>query len=215
MTAPTQSSSSSYASPTVLSDDETGDLEQDNEDAEASPSSAVHEDTELLASYPIYLSTSLPPSSQLHLLQYPTYPRKQPLQVPDSSRQRGLVRAIRWRPKAGWIHIELPLDLRRSVYDEERGREMAKGVPMAGGEIGIKNKGAGDSDADNEEGGPPLGRRKKKRPLQPKIEDNETMGLDKKLERIRLESDVMPNMTRYCVGVMRDRELISLSGIST
>ncbi|CAO1632379.1 unnamed protein product [Parajaminaea phylloscopi] len=188
--------------------DETGRESSDEKPDPSSPTAPAppqepqqFDDPNLLASYPIYLSTSLPASSKLHLLQYPTYPRKQPLPVPESSRQRGLTQAIRWRPNAGWIHVELPLDLRRSVYDVEKGGVMGRGVAAAGGEIGNSK-----NDGEDEEGNVTDSRRKKKR-VQPKQEDEELGEQTKRLEKIRLESDVMPNMTKYCVGVMRDQAL--------
>lgn len=187
--------------------------ETDGENDEAGPSSATlpppsprtqrrqqpqFDDPDLLASYPIYLSTSLPVSSKLHLMQYPTYPRKQPLPVPESSRQRGLSQAIRWRPNAGWVQVELPLDLRRSVYDDERGADMGRGALMAGGEIGSTTPADGDDDDDR--------KKKKKKPKREDDDGDLASKETKRLEKIRLESDLIPNMTRYCVGVMRDRE---------
>lgn len=175
----------------------------------------VDDDPNLLASYPIYLSNSLPSTSETHLFQYPTYPRRQPLPVPSSSRQRGLQQAIRWRKNAGWVQVELPLDLRRSVYDEEKGGEMGRGASHLGSEIGSGGGDGGvagdlDSDGDEKIGGKKrrkessTRRGKSKAAASPELNDTKT---PKRLEKIRLESDLMPNMTKYCVGVMRDHAL--------
>ncbi|PWN28824.1 hypothetical protein BDZ90DRAFT_217884 [Jaminaea rosea] len=211
-------SNSTSASATAAADDDEGktiSANDNSDDREAGPSSPRSSQTlrhqepldpDLLASYPIYLSTSLPPSSFLHLLQYPTFPRNQPLPVPDVARQRGLTQAIRWRPQSGWVQVELPLDLRRSVYDEEKGGEMGKGAHAAGGEIGSKTTQA-DSDDDDISSGKRSGKKKKKAKKEEEAMDLDGLAPPKRLEKIRLESEVMPPMTHYCVGVMRDQAL--------
>lgn len=211
-----ESNSISASATAAAEDDEdkTISANDNSDDREAGPSSPRSSQTQrhqepldpdLLASYPIYLSTSLPPSSFLHLLQYPTFPRNQPLPVPDVARQRGLTQAIRWRPQSGWVQVELPLDLRRSVYDEEKGEEMGKGAHAAGGEIGSKTTQA-DSDDDDISSGKRSGKKKKKAKKEEEAMDLDGLAPPKRLEKIRLESEVMPPMTHYCVGVMRDRE---------
>jgi DNA-directed RNA polymerase-3 subunit RPC5 len=145
-------------------------------------------DPNLLASLPVYLSASLPQSSRLSLFQYPTYPRGSPLPVPDSARSRGLREAARWRPKADRVEVELPLDVRQTVYNLEKGQEMARGAEHGGtfGEKKVKKE-PGSSRRDRE--------REKEKDKAPK-----------RLEKTRLESQLVPNQTRYFVGVIRDGE---------
>lgn len=175
------------------------DFDSDDED----------DDPNLLASYPIYLSNSIPPTSELQLFQYPTYPRRQPLPVPLSSRQRGLQQAIRWRKQAGWVQVELPLDLRKSVYDEEKGNQMGRGAQHLGKEIGQSD---GEDDEEDQKPGTKKRRKDtKKGKSKAKVDDDDDLddprSASKRLEKIRLESDLIPNMTKYCVGVMRDQAL--------
>lgn len=177
-----------------------GDADMEAEEEEED----IDDDPNLLASYPIYLSNSLPSTSELQLFQYPTYPRRQPLPVPTSSRQRGLNQAIRWRKNAGWVQVELPLDLRKSVYDEEKGSEMGRGAQHLGKEIGAQRAKADESDEDEKPG--KKRRKDKKGKGRAAEEEEEERNRPKRLEKIRLESDLMPNMTKYCVGVMRNRE---------
>lgn len=194
-------------------------------DSEAGPSSSSHRsdrrdqlpedsDPDLIASYPIYLSKSLPESSRLHLLQYPTYPKGRPLPIPESSRQRGLQHNIRWRPHAGWIQIETPVDARPMVYDEDKGESMGKGAQHLGGEFGDPHNPSRDSDEDEARVGSSSRSKLKKKKKLARYDadsDEETQGSKGvKLERHRLESEVMPNLTQYCVGIMRDREWLHI-----
>lgn len=148
-------------------------------------------DPNLLASLPVYLSASLPQTSRLSLFQYPTYPKDSPLPVPDSARSRGLREAARWRPKADRVEVELPLDVRQNVYNLEKGQEMAKGAEHGGsfGEKKVKKEPGSRRDRERE-------KEKEKAP--------------KRLEKTRLESQLVPNQTRYFVGVIRDGELGSM-----
>ncbi|CAO1617985.1 unnamed protein product [Sympodiomycopsis kandeliae] len=195
-------------------DDQRGDqdttqdgVQMDQEDEEEQEQD---DDPNLLASYPIYLSNSVPETSSLELFQYPTYPRRQPLPVPSSSRQRGLQQAIRWRKNAGWVQVELPLDLRKSVYDEDKGGEMGRGAHHLGKEIGANDRQGSDDEDEDEKGGK---RRKREDKKKGKSKASNMLDMDeedkgpKRLEKIRLESDLIPNMTKYCVGIMRDHAL--------
>ncbi|PWN20769.1 hypothetical protein BCV69DRAFT_287525 [Microstroma glucosiphilum] len=181
---------------------------QDDDEQDAKPE---FDDPNLLASYPIYLSHSIPSTSSLQLFQYPTYPNKAPLPLPNYSRERGLTHAIRWRPNAGWVQVELPLDLRAALYHKEKGEEMAKGAEKMGGQIGSGNP--ADDDAGEEEALPWARRRGSKKSSRANDSDEEMAGIggargpSRKLEKMRLESEVMPHMTKYCVGVMRDQAL--------
>lgn len=165
-------------------------------------------DPNLLASYPIYLNTSLPSTSSLHLLQYPTFPRRSGLPLPRSAAEKGVKRAIRWRPESGWVHVEVPLDNRSRVYDRERAEEMGKGAGKAGGEIGSRDsRKKNESDSEDEWGGSSSKKRRDERSGgsrkgKEKMRERE----NKMLEKMRLEGDVMPNLTTYCVGVIKDSE---------
>ncbi|PWN40362.1 hypothetical protein IE81DRAFT_331697 [Ceraceosorus guamensis] len=150
-------------------------------------------DPSLLASLPVYLSSSLPASSRLSLFQYPTYPRGQPLPIPDSARSRGLSEAARWRPKANRVEVELPLDLRPVVYNMDKGQNMAMGAEH-GGTFG-KDSSAGSSAMGDDQ-----------RRVKVKREKEEPAKI-KRLERTRLESSLVPNQTKYMVGVIRDGAL--------
>lgn len=180
---------------------------QNDDDQDAKPE---FDDPNLLASYPIYLSHSVPSTSSLQLFQYPTYPNRAPLPLPNYSKERGLTHAIRWRPNAGWVQVELPLDLRAALYHKEKGEEMAKGADKMGGQIGSGDP-AGN-DAEDEDALPWARRRGNKKSSRAADSDEEMAGIggakgpSRKLEKMRLESEVMPHMTKYCVGVMRDRE---------
>jgi hypothetical protein len=146
----------------------------------------------ILASLPVYFSTSLPSSSSLQIFQYPTYPRGRPLPIPESARSRGLREAIRYRPNAKRVEVEVPLDLRPAVYDLERGEDMAKGANVAGS-IGLGPneaiKSAQSIKVKREHG----------------VEDSNSQNRgSKRLEKSRLESTHIPNQTNYMIGVIRD-----------
>lgn len=158
-------------------------LENDEEEEDK------YDDPNLLASLPIYLSNSLPATSRLALFQYPTYAKGSPLPVPESAKTRGLSESARWRPKADRVEVELPLDLRGSVYNAERGAEMGQGVAH-GGSIGAE-----DTKVKKESGVTGSSSRKGK-------EKEST----KRLEKTRLESTLVPHQTKYLVGVIRDGE---------
>lgn len=150
---------------------------------------------ELLASLPVYLSNSLPSSSSLQVFQYPTYPKGRPLPFPQSARERGLQAAMRTRPRAKRVEIELPLDLRPPVYSTDRGEEFGEGAAAAGpigpGPKGSAMKGGGEKRIKSEFGG-----------YQSLSSSSDPR---KKLERTRLESTMMPHQTKYMLGVIRDR----------
>lgn len=123
-------------------------------------------DDEPAVSLPVRLAAG--PRARLELFQYPLYARGQPLPVPATAAQRGQRVTARWRPHADRIEVDLPLDMREAVYDQERGAEM--GAPLAA----VKQ----ESDA-------PAPR----------------------LDRIRLESALVPNATQYMVGTVADGAL--------
>lgn len=156
---------------------------------------------ELLASLPVYMSNSLPSSSTLQVFQYPTYPKGHPLPFPKSARERGLQAAMRTRPRAKRVEIELPLDLRPPVYNTDRGEEFGEGAAAAG-PIGPGPKGAnatssamkgGEKRVKSEFGG------------YQSFSSSSSSDNRKKLERTRLESILMPHQTNYMLGVIRDK----------
>lgn len=144
---------------------------------------------QLLASLPVYYNTSLPSTSSLQIFQYPTYPRSKPLPLPDSARSRGLHPALRYRPKAKRVEMELPLDLRPTVYDLDKGEEYARGA-AAGGTIGS---------------GPKSATQKVKKEVKREYGTYDAHSNGKRrLEKTRLESSQVPHQTRYMIGVIRD-----------
>ncbi|UZJ55950.1 hypothetical protein CBS101457_005270 [Exobasidium rhododendri] len=158
----------------------------------SSTSTELPNDANLLASLPVYFSTSLPSTSSLQIFQYPTYSRDRPLPVPESARSRALKEGIRYRPKAKRVEVELPLDLRPDVYDLDLGEELAAGA-SAGGTIGL----------------PTMTKPKKEVKREYGTEDRHSQQLSskKRLEKSRLESTLIPHQTQYMVGVIRDKAL--------
>ena len=133
------------------------------------------------ASIPVFLNRSLPEGARLELFQYQLYPRGRPLPVPASAAQRGQRVASRWRPHANRVEIELPLDMRETVYNREKGAALAEAcAPM--GAIGVP----GETAIKQERGidAPPP-----------------------RFDRIRLESADVPNATRYFVGTVHNNEM--------
>lgn len=144
---------------------------------------------DLIASLPVYLSTSLPSTSSIHVFQYPIFNKENPLPVPSQARSAGLNETIRWRPKANRIEIELPIDDRPSVYDSEKGRKFGKGAKIEkeiGNEIKVKKE------KEKERGRNGMMEEEKK-------ESN-------KLRKTRLESNEIPHTTGYMIGIIRDGE---------
>lgn len=152
------------------------------------------DDHNLLASLPVYFSTSLPSTSSLQIFQYPNYKRDTPLPIPESAKSRGLREAMRYRPNARRVEVELPLDLRPSVYNLERGEEMAKGANVSGS-IGH------DTKAPTSSGGT-----KVKKEYGVEDTKSQKVGGSKRLEKTRLESTLVPHQTKYMIGVIRDSE---------
>ena len=148
------------------------------------------DDPEVIASIPVYLARSLPAGASLQVFQYPTYSAGRPLPIPDSSKERGIYSSARWRPKANMVEVNLPLDMRREMYNHETGEVMGANL----GEETTKGK----SKVKKEEGGSSISER---RPT--------------KLNKIRLQSTEIPNATRYMVGVIRDgaMHLTRLDGV--
>lgn len=149
---------------------------------------ADHSGGQLLASLPVYYSASLPSSSTLQIFQYPTYPRGRPLPIPQIARERGVRPAMRARPRAKRVEVELPLDLRAPVYNAEKGEEYGQGAAAAGGPIGPGVPAKPERRVKSEFGGMMA----------------EPTPSKARLERTRLESSLMPHQTQYMIGVIRD-----------
>lgn len=136
---------------------------------------------EPVVSLPVYVSASVPPSSRLELFQYPLYARGRPLPVPATAAQRGQRVTSRWRPHANRVEMEIPLDMRETVYNHDRGMEWAEnsasmGVIPTPGEPIVK-------------------------------QEDRAMDAPSRFDRMRLESHAVPNATHYMVGTVRDGEL--------
>ncbi|PWN51070.1 hypothetical protein IE53DRAFT_386587 [Violaceomyces palustris] len=157
----------------------------------------------MIASLPVYLSTSLLPSSKLSIFQYPIYPRERPLPVPASAASRGLKVTCRWRPVANRLEVELPLDVRDEVYNYEKGVEMGEGAEMVRAKQAAQNEmynqASGGGGADGKSGS----KREKKEKEAERLRDSGP----KKLDKSRLDSIEVPNATNYMVGVIRDQAL--------
>lgn len=138
------------------------------------------EEDELVASLPVFLSHSLSDGAKLQLFQYPLYQRDRPLPVPASAAQRGQTVTSRWRPHTNRVEMELPLDMRASVYDGEKGAEYAEACERLGK---IPVPGAAPQVKQERQDGPA------------------------RFDSMRLESASVPNATEYLVGTMRDGEL--------
>jgi hypothetical protein len=194
----------STSMPTAVEEDDANltpiiDENDDSENATApfkkaeGVSSTLPDDANLLASLPVYFSTSMPSTSSLQIFQYPTYPRDRPLPIPESARSRALKEGIRYRPKAKRVEVELPLDLRPDVYDVDLGEEMAAGA-SAGGMIGQTASAKPKKEVVKKEYG-----------MEERYQSSSS-STKKKLEKSRLESSLIPHQTNYMVGIIRDSE---------
>ncbi|SPO24494.1 related to RPC37 - RNA polymerase III subunit C37 [Ustilago trichophora] len=160
-------------------------------------------DSELVASLPVYLSNSLLGDSSLHIFQYPIYPRDRPLPVPYSAAARGLKVSSRWRPRANRVEVELPLDVREEVYNTERGVDFGAGAEVLAQRQARADAAHGGTTS-NEACSSSSSRSRVKKEKEEEAQANRG---PKKLEKIKLESNQVPNATEYMVGVIRDQAL--------
>lgn len=160
-------------------------------------------ESQLLASLPVYFSNSLPSTSRLQVFQYPTYPRSRPLPMPESARSRGLNPAMRYRVRSKRVEVELPLDLRPTVYDLEKGEEHARGA-AASGPIG---PGPRTSASSASRAKPEV---KREHGTYESSAGSGGSNSRRRLEKTRLESTQVPHQTNYMVGVIRDGELVGI-----
>ncbi|WFD30357.1 hypothetical protein MSPP1_001375 [Malassezia sp. CBS 17886] len=141
------------------------------------------EDDDVVASLPVYLSAPANEADRLELFQYPLYPRRRPLPVPSSAVQRGQQIASRWRPHADRVEMDIPLDVRESIYNRDRGSEYAQSLahmdsidlPHAADRVHVKQEGGGDAHP--------------------------------RFDRMRLEGVPVPHATSYMVGTILNGEL--------
>ncbi|KAG2199588.1 hypothetical protein INT47_012188 [Mucor saturninus] len=143
-------------------------------------SQPVGED-EVLAEYPIYLTTEL--TKYLYMFQYPM--RSTPFNSKNGPN------AARIKPKAKMVELDLPLDTRSSNYSTERGEDFAMGL----NDKTIKT--AYDRRMEEHEEELSMGHSYK----QPKKKEEEL------LDKMTLTSVEVPKQTKYVVGVIRDEEL--------
>ncbi|SPO23710.1 related to RPC37 - RNA polymerase III subunit C37 [Ustilago trichophora] len=162
-------------------------------------------DSELVASLPVYLSKSLLGDSSLHIFQYPIYPRDRPLPVPYSAAARGLKVSSRWRPRANRVEVELPLDVREEVYNTDRGVDFGAGAEVLAQRQARADAAHGGTTL-NEASSSSTSRSRVKKEKEEEAQAQAHRG-PKKLEKIKLESNQVPNATEYMVGVIRDQAL--------
>lgn len=147
---------------------------------------------------PVYLSRASAYGSKqnLSLFQYPNYPAGGGVPMPPSAAERNLNLSARWRPNANCVEVDVPLDTRPKVYNTEAGQTMgANVVPPQQAKKGVKVKNEVLSDDEDLLGAAPSA----SRPRGPK------------LDKVRLQSTLVPNATRYFVGVMHDGKLRSIA----
>lgn len=133
---------------------------------------------EVLAEYPIYLTTEL--SKYLYMFQYPMR------STPFNSRSGPT--AARLKPRARMVELDLPLDTRSPHYSTERGEDFAMGL----NDKTIKT--AYDRRMEEHEEELSMGHSYKA----PKKKEEEL------LDRMTLTSVEVPIQTKYVVGVIRD-----------
>lgn len=141
----------------------------------------MDEDDEILAEYPIYLTTEL--SKYLYMFQYPM--RSTPFTAKTGPS------AARLKPKAKMVELDLPLDTRSTNYSTERGEDFAMGL----NDKTIKT--AYDRRMEEHEEELSMGHNYKG----PKKKDEEL------LDRMTLTSVEVPSQTKYVIGVIRDGKL--------
>jgi len=156
--------------------------EFDNNNAHAS---REEEDDEILAEYPIYLTTEL--SKYLYMFQYPMR------STPFTSKTGPS--AARLKPKSKKVELDLPLDTRSTNYSTERGEDFAMGL----NDKTIKT--AYDRRMEEHEEELSMGHNYKA----PKKEEE-------LLDKMTMTSIDVPSQTKYVIGVIRDGKGISSDG---
>jgi hypothetical protein len=141
------------------------------------------EEDEVLAEYPIYLSTEL--TKYLYMFQYPMR------STPFSSKTGPS--AARLKPKAKMVELDIPLDTRSTNYSTERGEDFAMGL----NDKTIKT--AYDRRMEEHEEELSMGNSYKA----PKKEEE-------LLDKMTMTSIDVPSQTQYVVGVIRDGKMNNL-----
>ncbi|KAI9308767.1 DNA-directed RNA polymerase III subunit Rpc5 [Cunninghamella echinulata] len=135
-------------------------------------------DDEIVAEFPVYLSTQL--CNNIQIFQYPM--RNAPFRP-----RQGPVGA-RVKPKAKMVQLDLPLDTRSRYYNTERGEEFSMGTH----DKVIKT--AYDKRMEEHEEEERYGMKNKKKE-------------DELLDKLTLTSTHVPTQTNYLVGVLHNDEL--------
>ncbi|KAI8644531.1 DNA-directed RNA polymerase III subunit Rpc5 [Parasitella parasitica] len=143
-------------------------------------SNTMEEEDEVLAEYPIYLTTEL--SKYLYMFQYPMR------STPFTSKTGPS--AARIKPRAKMVELDLPLDTRSTNYSTERGEDFAMGL----NDKTIKT--AYDRRMEEHEEELNMGHSYKV----PRKEEE-------LLDKMTLTSVNVPSQTKYVVGVIRNEEL--------
>ncbi|KAL7320917.1 hypothetical protein PS15m_000754 [Mucor circinelloides] len=146
----------------------------------AHSSSEEEEQDEILAEYPIYLTTEL--SKYLYMFQYPMR------STPFTSKTGPS--AARLKPRSKKVELDLPLDTRSTHYSTERGEDFAMGL----NDKTIKT--AYDRRMEEHEEELSMGHSYKA----PKKEEE-------LLDKMTMTSIDVPSQTKYVIGVIRDEEL--------
>lgn len=140
----------------------------------------MDEEDEILAEYPIYLSTEL--TKYLYKFQYPMR------STPFTSRNGP--NAARLKPRAKMVELDIPLDTRSPNYSTERGEDFAMGL----NDKTIKT--AYDRRMEeHEEELSGLNRNQKKKE-------------EELLDKMTMTSTEVPSQTKYVIGVIRDGKQI-------
>ncbi|KAI8978124.1 DNA-directed RNA polymerase III subunit Rpc5 [Pilobolus umbonatus] len=138
-----------------------------------------HDDDEVLAEYPVYLTNQL--SKHLYVFQYPMR------SLPFSNKTGPS--AARLKPHAKMVELDVPIDTRSTHYSTERGEDFAMGL----NDQTIKT--AYDKRMEEvEEERMGFNRQQKKKE-------------EELLDKMTMTSVEIPNQTQYVVGVIRDGEL--------
>lgn len=143
----------------------------------AHSSSEEEEQDEILAEYPIYLTTEL--SKYLYMFQYPMR------STPFTSKTGPS--AARLKPRSKKVELDLPLDTRSTHYSTERGEDFAMGL----NDKTIKT--AYDRRMEEHEEELSMGHSYKA----PKKEEE-------LLDKMTMTSIDVPSQTKYVIGVIRD-----------
>lgn len=80
------------------------------------------EDDPVVAILPVHFTTVL--TTNLHLLQFPLLYRS--LRVPPSAAESGKRIRARYKPRAGRLEVQVPVDVRKDVWNPDKGLEYGR-----------------------------------------------------------------------------------------